>query len=90
MKNKLETQKGITLIALVITIVVILLLAGVSFDLILGNNGIIKKAEEAKVVVRAGEVEDEVALWKADKYIGNHTNATSEMESDMIERLRIQ
>lgn len=41
-------QKGITLIALVVTIVVLLILAGVSINLLTGENGIITKAHDAK------------------------------------------
>ena len=45
---KTKEMKGITLVALVVTIVVLLILAGVSINLVLGNNGIIDKAKEAK------------------------------------------
>ena len=49
MKSTLKkTEKGITLVALVVTIVVLLILAGVSINLVLGDNGIVKKAQEAK------------------------------------------
>ena len=44
----LKNRKGITLVALVVTIVVLLILAGVSINLVLGNNGIIAKAKEAQ------------------------------------------
>ena len=44
----MKNNKGITLVALVVTIVVLLILAGVSINLVLGNNGIIAKAKEAK------------------------------------------
>ncbi len=44
----MKNNKGITLVALVGTIVVLLILAGVSINLVLGNNGIIAKAQEAK------------------------------------------
>ena len=44
----MKKNKGITLVALVVTIVVLLILAGVSINLVLGNNGIIAKAKEAK------------------------------------------
>ncbi len=48
-KDKLETSmKGITLIALVVTIVVLLILAGVSIAMLTGENGIITQAKEAK------------------------------------------
>ena len=43
-----KNQRGITLVALVVTIVVLLILAGVSINLVLGNNGIIAKAKEAQ------------------------------------------
>ena len=43
----MKNNKGITLVALVVTIVVLLILAGVSINLVLGNNGIITKAKEA-------------------------------------------
>ncbi|MBS5681485.1 MAG: hypothetical protein KHW52_01880 [Clostridium sp.] len=44
----LKSKKGITLVALVVTIVVLLILAGVSINLVLGDNGIISKAQEGK------------------------------------------
>ncbi len=47
-KLKIKQEKGITLIALVVTIVVLLILAGVSISLVLNNNGVISKAKDAK------------------------------------------
>ena len=44
----LKNKKGITLVALVVTIVVLLILAAVSINLVLGDNGIVKKAQDAK------------------------------------------
>ena len=44
----LKNKKGITLVSLAVTIVVLLILAGVSINLVLGNNGIIVKAREAQ------------------------------------------
>ena len=44
----LKNKKGITLIALVVTIVVLLILAGVSINLVLDNNGIIAKSKDAR------------------------------------------
>lgn len=43
----LKTKKGITLVALVVTIVVLLILAGISVNLVLGNDGLIERAKEA-------------------------------------------
>ena len=46
-KLKIKQEKGITLIALVVTIVVLLILAGVSISLVLNNNGVISKSKDA-------------------------------------------
>ncbi|MFQ6944426.1 MAG: hypothetical protein ACLRTR_08725 [Clostridia bacterium] len=45
--NKLKNKKGITLIALVVTVVVLIILAGVSINAVLGDNGIIKKSKSS-------------------------------------------
>ena len=55
MKNKLKERNGITLIALVITIIVLLILAGVSIAMLTGDNGILTQAQNAKN--RTAEVE---------------------------------
>ena len=47
-KQKFKRNKGITLIALVVTIIVLLILAGISISMLTGQNGILKKASEAK------------------------------------------
>ncbi|MFR5682706.1 MAG: type II secretion system protein [Clostridia bacterium] len=44
----LKKQNGITLVALVITIIVLLILAGITLSMVLGPNGIIGRAQEAK------------------------------------------
>ena len=62
-KNKQE--KGITLIALVVTIVVLLILAGVSISLVLNNNGVISKAKEAEKLTDEGNAKDIMSLYLA-------------------------
>ena len=49
-KNNLKkyTEKGITLIALVVTIIILLILAGITINMLLGEDGIIRTAQEAK------------------------------------------
>ena len=43
-----KRESAITLIALVVTIVVLLILAGITISLVFGSNGVIKKAQESK------------------------------------------
>ena len=57
---KTKEMKGITLVALVITIVVLLILAGVSINTVLGDDGIIKKAKEAAETTRRASAEEEM------------------------------
>ena len=55
-------QKGITLIALVITIIVLLILAGVSIAMLTGENGILTRTKEAKISQIEGQVREEINL----------------------------
>ena len=57
-----ETQKGITLIALVITIIVLLILAGVSIAMLTGQNGILTQAQNAKTTTENKSAEEKVKL----------------------------
>ena len=60
MKRKNE---GITLIALIITVIVLIILAGVTINMVVGDNGIINKAKEAKESSKRGEAEEEIYLY---------------------------
>ena len=60
-----KQEKGITLIALVVTIVVLLILAGVSIRLVLTNNGVISKAKEAEKLTDEGNAKDIMSLYLA-------------------------
>ena len=86
--RKKRINEGITLIALVVTIVVLLILAGVSLNLVLGNNGIITKAQDAKLMTRAGSAEDEVELWKCDNYIAKNSKQPTVSEENMLQGLK--
>ena len=57
---KTKEMKGITLVALVITIVVLLILAGVSINTVLGDDGIIKKAKETAEATKRASAEEEM------------------------------
>ena len=92
---KTKERKGITLVALVVTIVVLLILAGVSINLVLGDNGIIKRAKEARNkteeaskndLAEMSELEDEI-----DKQTGTYdplkkipTKTLEEAKADFV------
>lgn len=62
MKKKFFNQSGITLIALVITIIVLLILAGVTIATLTGENGILTRANEAREKTKQAYVEEQVKL----------------------------
>ena len=62
LRKKLKNTKGITLIALVVTIIILLILAGVSIAMLTGNNGVLTQAKSAKENTRVGEVQEKVKL----------------------------
>ena len=82
MKTKIKNkqERGITLIALVVTIVVLLILAGVSISLVLNNNGVISKAKDARdkyAEAQTNEYEhfNEVTDW-IDTKVGETTGGS--------------
>ena len=70
MKIKInEKQNGITLIALVITIIVLLILAGVSIAMLTGDNGILIQASDSKIETAVGTVKEQLKLLQGEKII---------------------
>ena len=58
----IKREKGITLIALILTIIVLLILAGISISMLAGNNSIIKNAQQAKADTERAELEERIKL----------------------------
>ena len=73
-RNTKRKNEGITLIALVITIVVLLILAGVTIATLTGNNGILTKANEAKNEVEEANQEEELKLAKIELQMNTDKN----------------
>ena len=86
-KNYAKKQKGITLVALVVTIVILLILAGISLNIVLGNNGIITKAQEAKIENNHSTVLEMIQMKNAD-YETEYT--FEETEDDFLTYLKGQ
>ena len=80
MKNK----RGITLIALIITIVVLLILAGVSMNAIVGENGIIRNAQKSKVEAEKAQFIEEAQIV----YVESGGIENKESSSIVLERIK--
>ena len=72
----LQKEKGITLVALVVTIVVLLILAGVSINLVLGENGLITQAKEAREQTKTAEANEKSQMDSASDFISEVVNDT--------------
>ena len=73
-KNKkfqktLKAEKGITLIALVITVVILIILATVSINVVLGEGGLIDRAQEGKSLTDQAQTDEQEELTGAEEYI---------------------
>lgn len=90
----LKGQKGITLIALVVTIIVLLILAAVTIAALTGDNGILTNAAKSKQETALGEAKDLVALaineatnaWYEYTYLnGNNTVGGANVATTQVE-----
>jgi len=72
-------NKGITLIALVVTVIVLLILAGISISMLAGNNSILQKATDAKTETERGEVYEQISLATASGEMDYYSNGTDRL-----------
>ena len=74
-KKKIKKgNEGITLVALVVTIVVLLILAGISLNLVLGENGIITRAQEARDKTEQARINSEKSINSLEQELSNYMN----------------
>ncbi len=77
-------EKGITLIALVITIIILLILAGVSIAMLTGDNGILTQAKKADVETRGAAVEEAKDLWESNKTLDEATGDSTDQSLEAL------
>ena len=65
--KKFRENNGITLLALIITIIVLVILAGVAINTLYGENGIMSNAEDAERLSNIKTLEEEINLYKIAK-----------------------
>lgn len=70
-------NKGITLIALVITIIIMLILAGIVLTLTIGDSGIIEKSLEANLKYKNAENKEEISIANYENVIEQYINNTT-------------
>ncbi|MEI3394528.1 MAG: hypothetical protein V8R82_02295 [Clostridia bacterium] len=81
---KIRTSRGITIIALVITIIVLLILAGVSVGTLSGENGLFYRAKQAKLETKRGDITE----WLNLKLLEEQTNNPTGTSEDILKATR--
>ena len=85
MKNAKE-NKGITLVALIITVIVLLILAGVTISLVIGENGVINKSKETAKTTFEKDVQESLELAIADLEISKTESGEKVEITDLLEK----
>lgn len=85
--KRLKDERGITLIALVVTIVVLIILAGISISVILGENGLVAKAKRAATQTEEAVANEEMGMYmasiKMDKEAGSEQRLADYLSSNV-------
>ena len=85
----MKENTGITLIALVVTIIILLILSAVTITLIMGPNGVVQKAHDTKVAGRYATIMDKIYERDARLEVALRTNGEIESVPEFIEQLEI-
>lgn len=85
---KSKKNKGITLIALIVTIVVMLILVGVTVRVVIGDNSIVNQSAKAKEKTRAEEIKEQISLAIAENQFAEYTNGNKISKMQLISQLR--
>lgn len=84
--NEIRNTKGITLISLVVTIIILLILAGVSIATLTGDNGLLNKAKEAKIATEIASIKEEIQTEIISKQAENYGNISDDSLKDILEK----
>ena len=83
----MKKQNGITLISLIITIIIMLILAGVALSMVMGDSSMLEQANSATEKTRAGMIKDEISLALAEQKAAEYSNIDARSKEDVIEQL---
>ena len=87
MKNTFKSSKGITLVALVITIIILLILAGISISA-LTNTGIFGKAKEAKSKSELADAQEKITLLEHEWQMESASNKNATLGEFLAEKVK--
>ena len=83
--NKIKSAKGITLLALVVTIIILLILAGVTIAILMGDNGLINRTNDAKIATEIASIKEEIQADILSEQVGNNGNISDDTLKEILE-----
>ena len=86
MKFNLKKSKGITLVALVITIIILLILSGITIATLMGDNGLINKTKDAKIKTEIAGIKEEIQTDILGKQAENNGNISDDSLKEILEK----
>ena len=86
MEKTKSRQAGITLVALIVTVIVLLILAGVTLNFLLGENGLLNKSETAYKTHIAGKEKEAIQMALADLEIAKVNGEIEEITAYILEK----
>ena len=84
--NEIKGTKGITLVALVVTIIILLILAGVSINLLTGQNGLINRAKDSKIQTEIASIKEQIQIDIIGKQSENNGNISEDSLKEILEK----
>lgn len=84
--NKIRSTKGITLISLVVTIIILLILAGVTIATLTGENGILTMAQQAKIQTEIANIKEQIQIDILAKQAENQGNISDDNLRKILEK----
>ena len=85
MQEKLKNNKAITLVALVITIVIIIILSTIAFNFTFGENGLITKAQQAAEMTAVAQIQEQLEMAKGSAFIDGQGDIDPDHYFDILE-----
>lgn len=84
--NKTKSTKGITLLSLVVTIIILLILAGITIATLMGNNGLINRTKDAQIVTEIARIKEEIQTDMLGKQVENEGNISEDTLKEILEK----
>ncbi len=84
--KRMKNSQGITLVALVITIIILLILAGVTIATLMGDNGLITRANDAKIATEIADIKEQIQTEILGKQAENEGNISDDTLKGILEK----